>query len=69
MKKYPVNQPASVARSNARPTGDQEVSGSIPCQVRQQTDNVLFSIVSLSLLLIQEGKLSVSGKRKCTNTC
>ena len=56
---------ASVTRSDAHPTGDQEVAGSIP----MWTGNILsivheiFSTVILSLLLIQEGQLSVSGKR------
>ena len=31
-----------------------------------ETDHEIFSMVSLSLLLIQEGQLSVSGKRMCT---
>ena len=53
-----------------RPTGDQEVAGSIPAEV----GNILswrlimnfFSTVILSLPLIQEGQLSVSGERICT---
>ena len=51
-------------------TGDQEVAGSIPDEV----GNILswrlimkyFLRLILSLLLIQEGQLSVSGKRMCT---
>ena len=31
-----------------------------------ETDHEIFSMVSLSLLLIQEGQLSVSGERMCT---
>ena len=31
-----------------------------------EIDHEIFSTVSLSLLLIQEGQLSVSGKRMCT---
>ena len=42
-----------------RPTGDQEVVGSTPAEV-------IFSTVILSLPLIQEGQLSVSGERMCT---
>ena len=49
-----------------RPTGDQEVAGSTPAEV----GNILswrlimkFSTVVLSLPLIQEGQLSVSGER------
>ena len=53
-----------------RPTGDQEVAGSTPAEV----GNILswrliieiFSKVTLSLRLIQEGQLSVSGERMCT---
>ena len=32
-----------------------------------ETDHEIFSTVILSLLLSQEGQLSVSGKRLCTN--
>ena len=53
-----------------RPTGDQEVTGSIPAEGRQHSfveiDHEIFSTVILSLSLIQEGQLSVSGKRMCT---
>ena len=53
-----------------RPTGDQEVAGSTPAEV----GNILswrlimkiFFTVILSLPLIQEGQLSVSGERMCT---
>ena len=53
-----------------RPTGDQEVAGSTPAEV----GNILswrlimkfFSTVILSLSLIQEGQLSVSGEIMCT---
>ena len=53
-----------------RPTGDQEVAGSTPAEV----SNILlwrlimkyFFTVILSLRLIQEGQLSVSGERMCT---
>ena len=51
--------PASVTQLDARPTGDQEVAGSTP---RPAT----FFRVILSLPLIQEGQLSVSGERLCT---
>ena len=51
-----------------RPTGDQEVAGST--QGRQHSfveiDREIFSTVILSLPLIQEGQLSVSGERMCT---
>ena len=52
-----------------RPTGDQEVAGSTPTVV----GNILswrlimkYFLRILSLPLIQEGQLSVSGKRMCT---
>ena len=63
-------QPALVAQlgvpSNWRP-GD---SGFNPRRGRQHSfveiDHEIFSTVILSLLLIQEGQLSVSGERMCT---
>ena len=52
-----------------RPTGDQEVAGSTPPS-RQHSfvkiDHEIFSTVSVSLSLIQEWQLSVSGERMCT---
>ena len=52
-----------------RPTGDQEIAGSTR-QGRQHSsveiDHEIFSTVILSLPLIQEGQLSVSGERMCT---
>ena len=62
--------PASVAQFDV-PTGDQEVTGSNPAEVDHEifsTINLheIFSMVILSLLLIQEGQLSVSGERMCT---
>ena len=43
-----------------------------PCWVWQHSfveiDHEIFSTVILSLLLIQEGQLSVSGERMCTST-
>ena len=50
-----------------RPTGDQEVAGST-CRQHSfvEIDHEIFSTVILSLLLIQEGQLSVSGERMCT---
>ena len=63
-------KPASVAQLDARPTGDQEVAGSTPRRGRQHSfveiDHEIFSTVILSLPLIQEGQLSVSGERMCT---
>ena len=53
-----------------RPTGDQEVAGSTPAEVGNilfvEIDHEIFSMVILSLPLIQEGQLSVSGERMCT---
>ena len=49
-------KPVSVAQSNARPTGDQEVAGLI---FLPWTDNEIFSTVIFSLLLIQEGSCHV----------
>ena len=65
-----MREPALVAQLDApsdwRPGGH----GFNPCRGRQhsfvETDHDIFSMVILSLLLIQEGQLSVSGKRMCT---
>ena len=62
--------PASVvqldAPSNWRPGG----CGFNPCRGRQHSfveiDHEIFSTVTFSLPLIQEGQLSVSGERMCT---
>ena len=52
-------QAASVAQSDSRPTGDQEVAGSIPAgSGNTEIDHDTFSTVILSLPLIQEGQLS-----------
>ena len=52
------------------PTRDQEVAGSTPAEFGQHSfveiDREIFSMVILSLPLIQEGQLSVSGERMCT---
>ena len=61
-----------MAQSDVHTTGDREVVGSIP----SGSGNILSwrfyheicSTVILSLLLIQEGQLSVSGERMCTST-
>ena len=50
-------------------TEDQEVAGSTPAEVGNSLLLRLimkFSMVILSLPLIQEGQLSVSGERMCT---
>ena len=58
-----------MAQLDARPTSDQEVV--IQPQLDQQhsfmeIDHEIFSTDILSLPLIKEGQLSVSGKRMCT---
>ena len=62
--------PASVAQSDVYPTGEQEVAGPPLGPVTFFHEDWLWNIfcVILSLLLIQEGQLSVSGKRMCTST-
>ena len=52
-----------MAQLDARQTGDQKVAGSTTAV---EIDHEIFSAVSLSLPLIQEGQLSVSGERMCT---
>ena len=58
-----------MAQLDATLIGDQEVAGVTP-PGRQHSfigiDHEIFSTVILSLLLIQDGQLSVSGKRMCT---
>ena len=62
--------PASVAQLDA--PSEWRPGGRVfdPCRGRQHSfveiDHEIFSTVILSLLLIQEGQLSVSGKRMCT---
>ena len=58
--------PALVAQLDANPTGDQEVVGLTPSGQQLEIDQEIFSAVILSLLLIQKGQLSVSGKNMCT---
>ena len=65
-----------MAQLDARPTGDHEVAGStttpLPHRGRQHSfveiDHEIFSTVILSLSLIQEGQLSVSGEINVHNT-
>ena len=61
----------SVGQLDVYLTGDQEVASRLdPRRGRQHSfveiDREIFSTVILSLLLIQEGQLSVSGERMCT---
>ena len=61
-----IRRPASVAQLDVRPIGDQEVAGLTKLDLQHsfiEIDREIFSTVILSLLLIQEGQLSVSGKR------
>ena len=61
--------PASVAQLDVCPTGDQEVAGSIPLGWQHsfmEIDHEIFSMIILSLPLIKEGQLSVSGQMMCT---
>ena len=59
-----------MAELDAHPTGDQEVAVSTPRWVGNSLlwrfDHEIFSTVILSLPLIQEGQLSVSGEIMCT---
>ena len=67
-------RPGLVAQLDEHPTGDQEVAGSRPHSHPTpgwqhsvgEIDHELFFTAILSLLLIQEGQLSVSGERMCT---
>ena len=58
-----------MAQLDARPTGDQEIAGSTTAGLAtffEEIDHKVFSAYLLSLQLIQEGQLSVSGKGMCT---
>ena len=58
-----------MAQLDALLTGDQEVEGSTPAGSAiffHGVDHEMLSVVILSLPLIQEGQLSVSGERMCT---
>ena len=60
-------KPASMAQLDASPTGDQEVAGSAPDNIALwRFEHEIFSTIILSLPLIQEGQLSVSGEIMCT---
>ena len=52
-----------------RPTGDQGVAGSTPPGRQHSVVKIhheIFSTVIISLPLVQEGQLSISGERMCT---
>ena len=53
-----MNLPVPMAQSDARPTGDQNVAGSIPAGSGNiffvEFDHKIFSMVNLFLLLIRE---------------
>ena len=58
-----------MAQLDMRLTGDQEVADStLPGQQHSfmEIDHEIFSLVILSLQLIQDRQLSISGERKCT---
>ena len=62
---------ASMTQPDACPSCDQEVAGLITIRWQHsfiQTDQKIFSLFILSLPLIQDGQLSVSGERMYTNT-
>ena len=56
----------TVAQLDSRPTGDQKVAGSTPAGSATFFRGDLSFTVILSLPLIQEGQLPVSGERMCT---
>ena len=59
-----------MALLDAHPTGDQ-VTGLIPSGLATffvEMDHEIFFMAILSLVPIQEGQLSVSGKMMCTST-
>ena len=58
------------AQTDVRWTADQEVLVLIPTwqYSLMEIDHEIFSAVILTLLLIQEEQLSVSGERMCTST-
>ena len=62
-------EPASVAQLDALSDWRLGGRGFNPCRDRQHSfveiDHEIFSMVILSLLLFQEGQLSVSGERMC----
>ena len=68
MRKVP-SWPALMAQLDA-PSDWRQGRGLNPCRGQQHSfveiDHEIFSTVILSLLLIQEGQLSVTGKRMCT---
>ena len=72
-KDFQKKELASVAQLDRRPTGDQVV-GSIPAGFGSnehffvEIDYEIFLMVILSLPLIQEGQLSLSGKTMSTST-
>ena len=57
-----------MAQLDLHPNGNQEVTGSTPSgsAILWRFDHEIFFTVILSLPLIQEGQLSVSGERMCT---
>ena len=70
MSTHNIYKPALVAQLDAPSDWTPVGRGFNPRQGRQHSfveiDHEIFSAIILSLLLIQEGQLSVSGKRMCT---
>ena len=62
-EKYPRKEPALVAQSHACQTAGQEIAGSI-----RKHSFVGIDLEMFSLLHVQAGQLSISGKRMCTST-
>ena len=61
--------PASAVQKDVHETEDEEAADSTPAGSATfflEINHEIFSLVILSLLLIQEEHLSVSGKRMCT---
>ena len=61
-----TGEPGLTAQLDVHPTGDQ-ATGSIPARLGN-IGHEIFSTVILSLLLIQEGQLLVSGETVSTDT-
>ena len=67
---FKISLPGVVARSDARPPGMRPVADSTLTSGTHSLEEVCHEKVSttiISLLLIQEGQLSVTGERMCTN--
>ena len=63
---YIHERPGAVARSDARPPGVRTVGPYVGQHSFVEFGHEIISTAILSLLLIQEGQLSVTGERMCT---